>query len=176
MRVAFDAVVLGAYLQPEAQYPKRVSRIPDRIEYLVKTLEDANATIIIPSPALSEFLVLAAGDGPSYLSELTSNRVFSIEPFDLKSAIEAATSEVKATRDGDKRAGATGSWQKVKVDRQIVAIAKVHGVDALYSDDEDLKKLAAASGVCVKGAADLALPSKAPQQDSLFAAEDQGQP
>ena len=164
-------MLLGAYLHPEASYPKPVSQIPDRIEHLVKTLEGTDATIIIPTPALSEFLVLAAGDGPSYLSELTGNKVFSIEPFDLRAAIEAAASEVRATRDGDKRAGATGSWQKVKVDRQIVAIARVHGVDALYSDDEDIQKLAAAVGVCVKGAADLPLSPQDPQQN-LFEAED----
>ncbi len=173
MRVAFDAVILGAYLHPGASYPKPVDQIPERIGHLVKTLEGENATIIIPTPALSEFLVLAADDGPTYVSELTGNKVFSIQPFDLRAAVEAAASEVTATRDGDKRAGATGSWQKVKVDRQIVAIARAHGVDTLYSDDEDIQKLASAVGVCVKGVADLPLPAQDTQR-SLFAEDDQG--
>ena len=163
MRVAFDTVTLGAYLHPQATYPKPVSRVPDRLKYLVENLENAKASIIIPTPALSEFLVLAARDGPAYLSELTNSEVFDIAPFDQRAAVEAAASQIKAMKDGDKKGGASGSWQKVKVDRQIAAIAKVNGVDELYSDDDDVVKLASALGIVVKGAADLPLPPQDPQ-------------
>ena len=60
---------------------------------------------------------------------------------------------------------------KVKVDRQIVAIAKVHEVDELYSDDEDVRRIGESVGVRVKGVADLPLPPVDPQR-LLFA--DQG--
>lgn len=163
MRVAFDTVILAAYLHPTAKYPKPVTQLPERLAYLVKELQTANATIIIPTPALSEFLVLAAGDGPAYLKVLTENRVFSIEPFDQRAAIEAAASHLKAAKDGDKRGGASGSWQKVKVDRQIAAIAKVNDVDKLYSDDDDVYKLGTALDIVVTGAAELPLPPVDPQ-------------
>ena len=173
MRVAFDSVILGAYLHPKAAYPQPVDRVPERLQHFVETLEAARATIILPAPALSEFLVLAAADTAAYVAELTNSAVFAIEPFDLKAAIEAAESQRRAIDAGSKRSGAAGPWQKVKVDRQIVAIAKVHGVDDLYSDDEDVRRIAESDGVRVKGVADLPLPPVDPQPP-LFADTGEG--
>ena len=73
MRVAFDSVVLGAYLHPDAAYPTPVERVPERLNHFVDTLEAARATIIIPTPALSEFLVLAASDAAAYVAELANS-------------------------------------------------------------------------------------------------------
>ncbi len=174
MRVAFDSVILGAYIHPRAAYPKPVDRVPERLEYLVESLVAARATIIIPAPALSEFLVLAGTDAPLYLAELTNNAVFVVEPFDLRAAVEAAESQTRALAAGDKKAGATGSWQKVKVDRQIVAIAKVHGVDELYTEDEDVRRLAEFDGIPVKSVRDLPLPPA--DQPDLFPAREQTPP
>ena len=101
MLVAFDSVVLGAYLHPDAAYPKPVDRVPERLKHLVETLEAGHARIIIPTPALSEFLVLAADDAAAYLAELTNSAVFAIEPFDLKAAIEAAESQRRALDTGN---------------------------------------------------------------------------
>lgn len=163
MRVAFDSMILGAYLHPEATYPEPVDRVPERLRHLVETLDAGNATIIVPTPALSEFLVLAADDTAAYVAELTNSAVFAVEPFDLRAAIEAAESQRRAIDAGNKKSGATGTWQKVKVDRQIVAIAKAHDVDELYSDDDDVRRLAQSDGVHVKGVADLPLPPDEPQ-------------
>lgn len=163
MRRAFDSVILGAYLHPEAAYPEPVDRVPERLKHFVETLDAKQAAIVIPTPALSEFLVLAAAATGDYLAELTNSSVFAVEPFDLKGAIEAAASQRRALEAGNKRSGAGGPWQKVKVDRQIVAIAKVHDVDQLYSDDDDGRRLAEADGVPVKGVADLPLPPVDPQ-------------
>ena len=85
------------------------------------------------------------------------------EPFDLRAAIEAAESQRRAIDAGSKKSGAAGPWQKVKVDRQIVAIAKVHGVDELYSDDDDVRRLADADGAAVRSVTDLPLPPADPQ-------------
>ena len=51
MRVAFDSVVLGAYLHPEAAYPRPVDRVPERLNHLVETLEAAHAKIRGRNPA-----------------------------------------------------------------------------------------------------------------------------
>ena len=98
------------------------------------------------------------------MAELTNSALFVVEPFDLRAAIEAAESQRRAIDAGSKKSGAAGPWQKVKVDRQIVAIAKVHGVDELYSDDDDVRRLADADGVAVRSVADLPLPPVDPQQ------------
>ena len=142
--------------------------MPERLSHLVETLEAAHAAIIIPTPALSEFLVLAASDAPAYVAELTNSALFVVEPFDLRAAIEAAESQRRAIDAGSKKSGAAGPWQKVKVDRQIVAIAKVHGVDELYSDDDDVRRLAEADGVAVRSVADLPLPPEDPQPPLFF--------
>ena len=163
MRVAFDAVMLSAYLHPEAKYPKPVEKIPERIQLLVDELEAAGAKIIIPTPVLSEFLVLAKADGPLYLADLTNNGVFDLPPFDVRAAIEAADTQRRAHDANDKKSGAAGRWQVVKVDRQFVAIAKVNGVDCIYSDDDDVRKLAAFCGIPVKGVEDLPTPPEPDQ-------------
>ncbi len=45
MRVAFDSVILGAYLHPDAAYPKPVDRVPERLRHFVETL-DADRQIV----------------------------------------------------------------------------------------------------------------------------------
>ena len=74
-------------------------------KHFVETLEAARATIILPTPALSEFLVLAAGDTGAYVAELTNGAVLVVEPFDLKAAIEAAESQRRAIRRREQEVG-----------------------------------------------------------------------
>src|SRR5262245_6064882 len=75
----------------------------------------------MPTPVLSEFLVLADADGPKYLAEIESNDVYEIQPFDTVAAIEAARAQAKALAAGDKKSGTEQRWQVVKVDRQFIA-------------------------------------------------------
>ena len=71
--------------------------------------------------------------------------------------------------EGDKKSGTSERWQVVKVDRQFVAIAKVHGVTIIYSDDKDVRTLAAIEGITVKGVGDLPTPRPpAPEAGELF--------
>ena len=70
----------------------------------------------------------------------------------------------------DTKAGATGPRQKIKVDRQIVAIAKVCQVDCLYSEDSDVAKIAVPMGVTVQGLSQIPLPPEDAQQP-LFPGE-----
>jgi hypothetical protein len=58
---------------------------------------------------------------------------------------------------GDKRGGSAAAWAKVKFDRQIVAIAKVARATAIYSDDADVRVLAATENIAVIGLAELPL-------------------
>jgi hypothetical protein len=65
-----------------------------------------------------------------------------------------------ALDQGDKRGGVEAPWNQVKFDRQIVAIAKVAGVMAIYSDDRPLRSFAGQQGLRVVGLADLPLPQQ----------------
>jgi hypothetical protein len=92
------------------------------------------------------------------MDEIRKQSVFRLAPFDQRSAIECAVAIDRDLTAGDKRAGAGGTWAKVKFDRQIVAIAKANGVQKIYSEDGDVKKLAKREGIEVLGVADLELP------------------
>ena len=69
---------------------------------------------------------------------------------------------------GDKRSGRPKEltpWQKVKFDRQIVAIAKVRGATEIYSDDQDIATFGADAGIPVCPVAEVPLPP--PKQEDL---------
>ena len=80
------------------------------------------------------------------------------------------------TRDtitrGRKKENPDATWAKLKYDRQIVAIAKVAGATTIYSDDEDIRTIAATANIQVIGIADLPLPAEAAQMDWLKGLEE----
>jgi predicted nucleic acid-binding protein len=108
---------------------------------------------------LAEFLVFARASAPNYLTKIRETSGLRIVPFDEKAAVELAEIEIKATKDGNKRGPTPAApWQHVKVDRQIVAIAKSLQARAIYSNDGSVATHARACGVTVYGCADLPEP------------------
>jgi hypothetical protein len=163
--VVFDATMLLLLLRPNSGRPtdssgNPVTEVEERIAYLVQRLERQKSRIIIPTPSLSEVLVHAGEAGPGIVETLTRSTVFKIMPFDTVAAVEAALMTRAALSTGDKRRGLATSWAKVKFDRQIVAIAKVARVTMIYSDDADVRALAAAEDIPVIGLAELPLPAE----------------
>jgi hypothetical protein len=111
---------------------------------------------------------LAGKDGPSYLSEVANRSNFYIHSFDQMAAVELAGMELLARSRGSKRSPASkdAPWQKVKIDRQIVAIARLHGAHTIYSDDNDIRNIAEDVGIKVISCWQLDLPaSKTPLLD-----------
>ena len=70
-----------------------------------------------------------------YVERLQRAAVFEVRPFDTLAAIELAQMTREAIASGDKKLGEGAPYQKIKLDRQIAAIAKVAGARALYTDD-----------------------------------------
>src|SRR6266446_3919177 len=107
--VAFDTSFLSLLLYPDAKPPldpstnKPVERAKERIEHLVESLEKAKEKIIIPTPALSEFLVLAAEAGPDYLAEINISSVFEVADFDTRAAVELAASIKRSKAQRNKK-------------------------------------------------------------------------
>ena len=70
MLVIFDADFLTLLLNPDAVPPidpatgQPVERASQRIERLVAGLDKSKSKIVIPTPALSEFLVISDESGP----------------------------------------------------------------------------------------------------------------
>jgi transposase-like protein len=67
-----------------------------------------------------------------------------------------------------KRDWVEATWAKVNFDRQIVAIAKVEPVSALYSTDNDVHAFAKLMGVPCFHLADLPLPAEDPQMNFAY--------
>ena len=186
MVVALDNTVLCLLLHPDAHAPndpatgKPVDRPKERMELLVAKLAKEGARIVIPAPVLSEFLTFASAD---YLDEINTSKHFTVSAFDVRAAIEAALTLRKALSAGKgKTLGLNSPWQKVKVDRQIIAIAKVEGAKVIYTTDSDMIALAKDSGIDAVHIADLPLPpSKTPlldtaEDESVAAGTDPEQP
>lgn len=154
-----------APLDPTTGEP--VEKAGERIALLISELSRAKTKIILPTPALSEFFIKAGAALSEYHRRLRSMTAFRIAPFDEKAAIECALMNSAAIASGDKRAGIQAEWQKVKFDRQILAIARAEGASKLYTDDLKLQQQASAYGVEVAGIADLPLPQE-DRQRPLF--------
>ncbi|MFZ1142753.1 MAG: PIN domain-containing protein [Candidatus Sulfotelmatobacter sp.] len=161
--VVIDSTFLSLMLHPKARPPrdpstqKPVERIEDRIEKLTEDLDSESERMIVPTPVLSEFLVLAGSDAPEYLNRLGEKKNLLVKPFDEKAAIAAI--ELEDRKQTSKRGPSSSPWTKVRFDRQIVAIAKTNGAKRIYSDDEDLMKYAARAGIEVVRTWDLPLPA-----------------
>ena len=177
--ILFDATTLLVMLSPETAVPKDLSGkvIPyarERLDGLVVELEQRRTKIIIPTPALSEALVRAGpATGALYLNRIKRSAAFRIEPFDERAALEVAAMARGAIDRGDKKDGGTGTWAKIKYDRQIVAIAKVNRVSAIYSDDENVQTFGKAQGLMVLSIGDLPIPDTVAQMSLLTHLEDE---
>lgn len=167
--VVFDTTVLLPILSPGVLAPQDphtgqpVDHFRERIDHLVKHLERNRTKIIIPTPALSEILVRAGTAGPEYLTKISGASVFRIVDFDERAAVEVAAMTRGAIDGGDKYGGEDGTWNKIKYDRQIIAIAKVERASALYSDDTGVRNFGKAAGLTVIASWELPLPPENPQ-------------
>lgn len=171
--VVIDTTMLLLLLRPDTPVPPGPNGVPidrprDRIDYLVNDLAKSNTKLVIPTPALSEALVRAgAAASQQIVDYLTKWTVFQIAPFDTRAAIEVAAMTRAALSRGKKKGASDAVWNKVKYDRQIVAIAKVVGATMIYSDDGDIRTIAREVQIAVNGLADLPLPPEKPKSPQL---------
>jgi hypothetical protein len=172
--VVFDATMMlllmrsnvNAPIDPKTGLP--VKHAESRIAAFVQHLEKQKTKIILPTPALSELLVRAGDSTQSLISTIQKSPVFRIAPFDTLAAIEVAAMTRQAMDDGDKRGGVDCTWAKVKYDRQIIAIAKVHRATTIYSDDDHIHAHGGAAKIEVLRLADLPIPPEMLQEELKF--------
>ncbi len=167
--VVFDATMLMLLIRPESGRPidsatdKPIDHVSERIAHFVEQRDKARTRIGIPTPALSEVLVRSGASAVKVVEKIKEFSVFEILPFDELSAIELAIMTKNAIDSGDKKSGSIEVWNKVKFDRQIMAIARVRQATALYTDDAGLRNLATLLDMAVFGIADLDLPPETAQ-------------
>lgn len=160
--IALDTSFVVLLLQPGVAVPvdaqgQPVSQAKERIEHYFAGLSKAGVRILVPTPALSEFLVGVRKNHDKYVESLHQTYGLKVGPFDERAAIECALL-TDSDLDSARPLGPTETKAKVKFDRQIVAIAKVNSVDTICTEDDKLAACAQRNGLKVLRVADLPLP------------------
>lgn len=169
--ILMDATSFMLMVHPSAAPPidpatgQPVSRVGERFAFLEAEVQRTSDTILIPTPALAEVLVGLDDAAPAVLEKITRSARFKIAEFDAMAAVELAAMTRDAIRAGDKKDGSTSPWQKVKMDRQIIAIARVRGAARIYSDDKGVGEFAEKLGIPVVRTWTMPLPPEDPRGD-----------
>lgn len=149
--VGIDANVLVIATGPECDRKLR-------IQHLMERIDKVKGKVIIPTPALAEYLVHADQSGLDTVASLQKQASVTIANFCTAAAFETSQMDAAALARGNKRDGADEPWQRVKLDRQIVGVAKVHGAKLIISDDDGVRKAAARQGIATMGVDELPFP------------------
>lgn len=143
-----------------------------KLHDLVEQVEAARGAILLPTPVLGEYLLNARNAGSEILAGLQRHRRIRITGFDEVAAHEAALLHRAAWDEGGhKRAPMPedDDYQRIKVDWQVVAIAKVHQA-RVVTNDRRLAALARTASLRVDVIDEMPLPASA-QQLQLAAVE-----
>lgn len=159
MIVALDARILVVW----ARGAQLGSLDFERLEHLLEVAVGAGGRVVLPMPVIAEFLVRTDEATAAWLSGLERKRGVLAAPFDRRAAVDCALLDAAAINKGDKRGGRKEPWQRIKVDRQIVAIAKSVGASLIVTNDAGLSTTAQAAGIEARRLEDLDLPASARQ-------------
>ena len=160
MAVVFDASILIDLFSPRLSGDKRL-----KLDALVAELSKQRTKILIPTPALTEWLVHAGKARDAYFRALSRDNAFHVESFDLRAAAECALLLSEAWGKGEQR---KVTHTKMKFDWQIVAIAASRGASAIYSDDADIARAATRVRIPVHSTDSLKIPESAKQRPFPF--------
>ncbi|NRF68667.1 PIN domain-containing protein [Aquincola sp. S2] len=158
MIVALDTKCLVCWSRLDPDDPDR-----QRFEFLLTRVAAVKGRVVIPTPVVAEFLVGADAGSADWLTTLDRKAAVQVAPFDRRAAMECAQIDRELIRKGDKRGGRKDAWQRIKIDRQVVAIAKVAGATMIISDDAGLCQTAKSLGMQATSVSDLPLPDSARQ-------------
>lgn len=134
-----------------------------KLDHLLTQVATVRGRIILPAPVIAEFLVKTDLGTTDWLAALERKASILVAPFDRRAALECALLDRAALVTGDKRGGRPEPWQRIKIDRQIAAIARVAGATTLVTDDAGLTTTARTVGLAVVSLAKLELPESARQ-------------
>lgn len=132
----------------------------ERITGLIQDTVNARTVIAVPAPAWAEFLCGTDIATSDIINALKKRGAIRILPFDEVAAFEASLIFRGAMSSGKKKGASHAPWQGVKVDRQILAIARQYGIKTIYTDDANMAAEAARLGIDAIATADLPLKPK----------------
>jgi hypothetical protein len=133
--VAVDAFFLRALLDPFA-----------RSDAVAHFFRSHTTKVLVPTPALAKVLTDVPEKAQVWMDVLNNSNCFQIRPFDDKASVELT--EILGP-------GAAGIRDVLRFDRQSVAIAKVYGAGAIFTEDDSIAEFAGGCGIPVKRQKDL---------------------
>ncbi|MGF6149012.1 Uncharacterised protein [Kingella potus] len=138
-----------------------------RMKHLFECQKEQGGIFGIPAPVLSEFLI--GEPSPAKRQEFlqlfgAKSRIFKILPFDMKSAAVCAiiSDRLKNLPNEESKE----PRQKIKIDRQIIAIALSNSAQSVISHDKNLLNTAARLDLKAMSVEDIELPPE--MQPGLF--------
>ena len=169
--VIFDTSILVLSLDPENAKPPvdpstgaPLTNCKVRIDHLIETLSAAGASILVPTPVLSEYLIKAGPNKDEYANMILQSKNFTTGDFNVRAAIELTL--LKDPDLSKKSLDEKVTKAKIRFDRQIISIAKVNGADCVYTSDGNLAKTARVNGLRAVMAWEL--PEPLPETPDLF--------
>lgn len=146
----------------DPQTSKPLTYFQERVVGLFNDLQEAGELIGIPAPVLAEIGIKSGRKTVDIIKEFSNSSRFMFLPFDARAAFECIEIARLADANGNKRFDAwpESAYQKIKIDRQIYAIAKVYAATCVYTTDKDLSKICSTHGIRTVSIFDLRIPDK----------------
>ena len=141
-RILVDANFLVAFLDPKLNPELRV-----RIDSFVVQIEKQGCMLVIPMPVLAEYLVGADQAALKSMQALERKKFVLLANFDRASAYECSQLDRSAKGGRDKKDGNDQNWQKIKIDRQVLAVGKANGATLVISRDKGVRNCADRTGI-----------------------------
>ncbi len=167
--IAIDATTLSILLNPNARAPlDAATGIPlelgrERILGFIAQVQKDRRKLIIPTPAAAELLTAIGPTSADYIRVVNRKAVFEVRSFDEVAAIELAFLNRDIFGSLDQKNGLE-PWQKMKVDRQIIAIAKVAKCEKILTEDDGLGNRARLCDIEPLKLIDIAIPDASRQR------------
>lgn len=166
--VAIDATTLSILLNPKGKIPLdpatglAVDLARERLLGFIGKAEKARRKLVIPTPATAELLTAIGPTSADYIRVINRKAVFEVRSFDEVAAVELAFLNRDVFDTLDQKNGLE-PWQKMKVDRQIIAIAKVADCEHILTEDDGLGNRARLCDIAPLKLIDLEIPDSSKQ-------------
>jgi rRNA-processing protein FCF1 len=141
-RVLVDANFLIAWKSPDAPADVR-----ERATHFIDRLCATQSHLVIPAPAIAEYLVKSELCEVVSMDAIRDESWVTVGSFDYEAAIEMHLIDRAALYLGRKKDGIEDPWQRIKLDRQIVAIARMHECDLIVTGDRGVMATAMRVGI-----------------------------
>lgn len=162
MKIIIDTNVLVPMitgLKPNHQFTNPangqiISNVDLRSKALIDLIELNKGVILIPTPVLAEYLLGIEREMHfQHVNLINSMKCFEISPFEEISAMECALlPTLKELRQMSKE---SCTANKIKFDRQIIAIAKATNADEVWTHDKGIYDKCKELNLSVKSFADI---------------------